>query len=166
MRIAALAFSTALLLVLAACGDDAEKIPDATVDQGTPDVTVDQGVDQLIQDTAPDVERDQGQDTLKLDVTQDTLKLDVTQDTVKVDTTCSIPSYPSDCSQVSYFQCGFGASCNGNVVTADWHEHVFCDDGPEQIVPYSCTYTCPNGCTNATTWPQNGADLVAAYCTP
>ena len=156
MRIAALAISA--LLVVAACGDDAEKTPDATVDQGTPDVTVDQGVDQLPQDGEPDAERDQGQDLVKLDLGQDLLMVDTAP--------CTMPSYPSDCSQVSYFQCGFNATCNGNVVTADWHEHVFCGGGLEQIVPYTCSYTCPDVCINTSIWPQNGADLVAAYCQP
>lgn len=165
MRIAALALSTALLLLFAACGDDAEKTPDATVDQGMPD-TADEWDQQVIVDSTPDAERDQGQDLLQQDQGQDVLKLDVTPDTVKLDAACSIPSYPTDCSQVSYFQCGFWATCSGDVVTADWHEHVFCGDGPEMIIPFTCTYTCPNGCINASTWPQNGADLVAAYCKP
>jgi hypothetical protein len=86
----------------------------------------------------------------------------------KLDAPCTIPSYPSDCAGVSYFDCGFSATCSGNVVKASWHEHVFCGSTPpEQIISYTCSTTCPNGCNaSATGWPQSGADLVKQYCNP
>lgn len=110
-------------------------------------------------DAGPDARRDSTVDAVKNDV----LKKDLPP---KLDhAVCTVPSYPKDCSQVSHFDCGFMASCAGNVVQASWHEHVFCGgDGMEQIVNYSCSYTCPGSCVSATAWPQNGTDLVQQYC--
>jgi hypothetical protein len=92
-------------------------------------------------------------------------QLDQKVEQPKVDAPCTVPSYPSDCAGVSHFDCGFSATCSGNQVKATWHEHVFCGPPPEQIISFSCTTTCPNGCNaSATGWPQNGADLLKQYC--
>jgi hypothetical protein len=112
-----------------------------------------------------DGRRDAGPDAR--DATADAMKEDVLKKDVspKLDVVpCTIPIYPKDCSQVWHFDCGFSASCTGNVVQATWHEHVFCGDGLEQIVNYSCSYACSGVCVGSSAWPQNGTDLVQQYC--
>jgi hypothetical protein len=77
-----------------------------------------------------------------------------------------IPTYDADCSKVTTFECGFGASCEGDTLKVSWHEHYFCN-GKEDIIPFTCTYACTNGCNSGYQgWPQNGTDLVAEACGP
>ena len=100
----------------------------------------------------------------------DVLKLDIEKaDTMPRDTEppppCNMPSHPEDCSQVTYFQCGFDAHCEGNKVVATWHEHVFCPGQPiEEIVNYSCSYECPAICVEEMVWPMDGNELVTEFC--
>jgi hypothetical protein len=77
---------------------------------------------------------------------------------------CTYPTYPTDCSQVSYFDCGFEASCQNGTIRADWHEHIEMECG--EIVEFWCEYECPYGCAadEYTDWPQDGAELVAGMC--
>jgi len=78
---------------------------------------------------------------------------------------CDYPSYSSDCSEVGYFQCGFGAACEGDTVVASWHEHVFCEGYEEQIIDFTCSYACADGCIDGRDlWPEDGAALVAGSC--
>ncbi|MFH1807711.1 MAG: hypothetical protein ABIJ09_03125 [Pseudomonadota bacterium] len=84
--------------------------------------------------------------------------------------TCQVPDYPEQCDGVSTFQCGVDVQCVAGVLQVNWHEHVFCHgpDQPEEIVPYSCAFTCPNGCEEGYLgfWPSDGTDLVAQGCLP
>lgn len=75
------------------------------------------------------------------------------------------PTYDPDCSKVSYFECGFGSSCEGNTLKVSWHEHHFCN-GVEDIIPYTCTYDCGSaGCSSSYMgWPKDGTVLVAEAC--
>jgi len=41
------------------------------------------------------------------------------------------------------------------------------EQGTEQIVNFTCSYTCPKGCVSGWSgWPQDGADLVKQACNP
>jgi hypothetical protein len=84
---------------------------------------------------------------------------------VPPDGTCTAPAYSSDCSKVPYFECGWEAYCEGGVIEAFWHEHVFCD-GVEEIVEYSCTLDCLESCPaeDYIEWPESGAALADIYC--
>jgi hypothetical protein len=137
----------------ALCGD--ERCLSAICDDWClrPDVSV----DPVRLDGGPGQDDRSAPDRQKVDVK----KLDLP---VKTDAPCVVPKYPSDCSQVSYFQCGFSASCNGSVLKVEWHEHVMCL--PSEIVPFTCTYTCPGKCVDAGGWPQSGTELVQQYCQP
>jgi hypothetical protein len=79
---------------------------------------------------------------------------------------CEPPQHPTDCCQVADFQCGFSARCEAGQLVADWHEHVFCGPPPEQIVPFRCTATCQNGCTEGqlSVWPASGQDFCQTQC--
>ena len=77
---------------------------------------------------------------------------------------CDIPSFSSDCSQVTEFQCGVSASCEGKTAKMSWHHHVMCN-GQEQIIPFTCTYECATDCDESyMEWPQNGAKFVEGIC--
>ena len=81
---------------------------------------------------------------------------------------CERPSYSDDCSQVPRFQCGFSGRCQGGVLKADWHEHVLCDSGQEEIFELSCETACPEGCAEGEIqdWPPTGQAFVAGHCAP
>lgn len=77
----------------------------------------------------------------------------------------SPPDYSDNCAEVSYFECGFMATCDGASITAEWHVHLLCGER-EDIASYSCTYDCPEACDSEwSDWPQDGAELVAGMCT-
>jgi hypothetical protein len=79
---------------------------------------------------------------------------------------CVYPNYPTDCSLVSDFQCGFDAYCDDGVLHVSWHEHVFCNGEEVDIIDFTCTYECSNGCEEGAyiDWPENGEQLVADNC--
>jgi hypothetical protein len=81
------------------------------------------------------------------------------------DQSCSVPTYSSNCYEVDYFQCGFGATCSSGLITANWHEHVFCGT-QEDIVNYTCTYSCADGCSDGADpgWPIHGQELASRLC--
>ncbi|MBN2496861.1 MAG: hypothetical protein JXR96_19880 [Deltaproteobacteria bacterium] len=79
---------------------------------------------------------------------------------------CQLPSYPSECALVDNFQCGLATWCLDGVVYADWHEHVFCPDGHEEIIPFNCSSVCPHGCWDGVVFGgiRSGPDLLAEGC--
>ena len=77
---------------------------------------------------------------------------------------CNYPEHSSECAEVSDFQCGFMASCEGDTLVASWHEHVFCGE-VEDIVEFTCSHECAGSCVEYLDWPASGADLVADGCT-
>ena len=163
-----------LLLGLLACegttsGDDAAA-PDGAADAVTvPDAaTLDASADLPSVDVPPP-------DAPRADVpTTDVQPGDVppgdAPPTEVIDEHCGGPSFPDQCVDVSEFQCGFQATCAAGTVTAAWHVHVFCsDDDPiEDIVDFTCSVACPNGCQEGVSydWPQSGAQFVEMFCDP
>ncbi|MBN2195537.1 MAG: hypothetical protein JW751_22145 [Polyangiaceae bacterium] len=83
---------------------------------------------------------------------------------------CEIPVYSSDCSEVPFFECGYSAVCEGNVLRASWHQHILCGEGEdfqEIIQNYECTYPCSEDCYSWTSyWPDEGEELVQRSCVP
>lgn len=82
---------------------------------------------------------------------------------------CSPPDYPSECAAVTEFQCGVSPRCaDENTLVIGWHEHVFCGEDTlhEQIVEYSCSHTCDNGCRDSGSldWSWDGNSMIAAFC--
>lgn len=79
---------------------------------------------------------------------------------------CNIPAYSDDCADISYFECGFMATCEDGVIEASWHEHFEMECG--EIVEFSCEHVCPYGClgNEYPDWPADGAELVDELCAP
>jgi len=71
-----------------------------------------------------------------------------------------------DCSEFRGFQCGPDFTCHDGVVQGSWHEHVFDDNGVEDIVEYWCTARCENDCAAEyyESWPEDGAEVVSTLC--
>jgi hypothetical protein len=108
-----------------------------------------------------------------VDVLPENPPLEVGEDTVPelVDEHCPPPTpLPTQCEQVSYFECGFMASCTDGVIHAEWHVHHFCspNDAMEDIIGYWCEATCPHGCRGGDYygWPPDGMTLLSELCAP
>jgi len=84
---------------------------------------------------------------------------------IPADVPCEWPEYPYDCAEVPYFQCGFMGSCEDGVLSAGWHEHVFCN-GEEHIIDFACEHVCEFGCKDGEImdWPESGAAFVKDHC--
>jgi hypothetical protein len=149
----------AIVLLFVACD---EKKADPEEDTTTTDTVEDTTEDSTIPDTTDDTVTPDTVEDVTSDTPQDT-HVDIPEDSEN----CTTPTYPDDCSEVSYFQCGFAAACADGVIHAEWHEHVFCGD-VEDIVSFTCSYTCENGCTagDIMDWPSDGGALVDDHCTP
>lgn len=101
----------------------------------------------------------------------DTSPGDVSPGEVKPDVPCPDPPvFSENCKDVPYFESGFIASCIDGVLYAQWYIHHFCNDQPtpqqEQIIEYSCSFACPNGCQEGeiSYWPSSGLELVELFC--
>ncbi|MFH1530192.1 MAG: hypothetical protein ABIK09_05580, partial [Pseudomonadota bacterium] len=79
------------------------------------------------------------------------------------DVSCEGPLYSTDCAEIPYFQCGFMGFCGDGVLTAEWHEHIFCE-GQENIVGYWCEHPCTCKDGEIMDWPEDGAAFVEGYC--
>ena len=102
------------------------------------------------------------------DISWDTIEdisCDISEDIPDIfpDVPCEWPPYSENCADIPYFQCGFMGFCEDGVLTAEWHEHIFCA-GEEHIVDYWCEHACDCKDGDIIDWPDSGAAFVDGYC--